>query len=181
MDEARSTTAGRVFSAKQFEALDPASRSHHRESLTCTGCGAPAYFIRTARNGRAACFGARPRGHDCEMASTDGEGSVPGSLEEADTIAATDSMFVLKLSRSSAITHVTEGDDDAGRSYRSGRRHTGPEAERTTRKSLALKKLLRRLVRETKFRRSKATLVMPNGTSTTIRKFCVPASTVDAS
>ncbi|MBD8139870.1 hypothetical protein IFT36_04840 [Frigoribacterium sp. CFBP 13605] len=181
MYEARSTTAGRVFSAEQFEALDPALRSHHRESLTCTGCGAPAYFIRTARNGRAACFGARPHGDDCEMASTDGEGSAPGSLEEADTIVATDSVFVLQPSRSRAITHVTEGEDESSRSHRSGRRHTGPETERTTRKSLALNKLLRRLVREPKFRRSKATLVMPDNTSTTIRKFCVPASTVDAS
>lgn len=115
------------------------------------------------------------------MASTDGEGSAPGSLEEADTIVATDSVFVLQPSRSWAITHVTEGDDDAGRSHRSGRRHTGAEAERSTWKSLALNKLLRRLVREPKFRRSKATLVMPDGTSTTIRKFCRPASTLDAS
>jgi len=181
MYEARSTTAGRVFSAEQFEALDPALRSHHRESLTCTGCGAPAYFIRTAQNGRAACFGARPHGDDCEMASTDGEDSAPGSLEDADTIVATDSVFVLQPSRSRAITHVTEVDDDAGHAHRSCRRHTGPEAERTTRKSLALNKLLRRLVREPKFRRSKVALVVPDGTSTTIRKFCVPASTVDAS
>lgn len=114
------------------------------------------------------------------MASTDGESSVPGALEDADTIVAKDTVFVLQSSRPKTITHVTEGDDDASRSHRSGRRHTGPEAERTTRKSLALNKLLRRLVREPKFRRSKATLVLPDNGYTTIRKFCVPASTIDS-
>jgi len=181
MYEARSTTAGRVFSAEQFETLDPALRSYHRGSLTCTGCGAPAYFIRAARNGRAACFGARPHGDDCEMASTDGESPAPGSLEEADAIVAANSVFVLQPSRPRAITHVVEGDDDPSRSHRSGRRHTGLAVERATRKSLALNKLLRRLVREPMFRRSKATLVMPDNSSTTIRKFCRPASTIDAS
>ena len=180
MYEAHSTAAGRVFSAEQFEALDPNLRSHHRHLLTCTGCGAPAYFIRTARNGRAACFGARPHGDECEMASTDGESSTPGSLEEADTIVATDSVFVLQPSLAKAITHVVEGDDHSSRSGRTGRRHTGPEGKRTTRKRLALNKLLRRLVREPGFRRSQTTLLMPDNSSTTIREFCVPASTIDS-
>jgi hypothetical protein len=60
MREARVAILGRAMPAEEYEALAPERRRDYAESLTCTGCGQPAYFIRRARNGRAACFGARP-------------------------------------------------------------------------------------------------------------------------
>ncbi|MCU1425731.1 MAG: hypothetical protein JWM51_2022 [Microbacteriaceae bacterium] len=51
---------GRSVPAEKYEEFTPALRRTYAESLACTGCGQPACFIRRARNGRAACFGARP-------------------------------------------------------------------------------------------------------------------------
>ena len=65
MEEAKSRTTGSVWDAEEFAALSLAERDAIRETLTCTACGADAYFIREARNGRRACFGARPHRDDC--------------------------------------------------------------------------------------------------------------------
>jgi hypothetical protein len=60
MREARVAILGRAMLAEEYEALAPERRRDYAESLTCTGCGQRAYFIRRARNGRAACFGRPP-------------------------------------------------------------------------------------------------------------------------
>lgn len=172
MYEAFCSVANRNFTAEQFGALPAVSRLAYRPTLTCTGCGADAYFMKTASNGRAACFGARPHEDDCELASADGETLVGGGLTEVETLLPQGESLRLRPVSISAPVHVSVDEIDSSKPA-AGKRHIGGGLETAGQASLGLNMLLRRLVREPAFRQSRVTLRLPDGTVGTVREHCV--------
>jgi len=178
MYEARVGALGEAVAADVYETFTASIRRSYADSLTCTGCAQPAYFIRRARNGRAACFGARPHLDGCEMASMSSEDGGSGALAEDEPRLTSKDEFVLRPMKARAVRHVAHvagGTDADGR----GRRYTGAGYGGTSRPSMGLGVLLRRLVREPSFRDSKAKLVLPDDTRGTIRKYCVEVIDAD--
>lgn len=174
MYESWVTTLERSVPADEYEEYTPALRRTYAESLVCTGCGQPAYFIRRARNGRAACFGARPHIDGCDMASA------VSSVEEAPVTA--EDEFLLR-----PIEPRTERPEEPGEppapALGKGDHHQVEKGAGTgsfSSRSLRLNSLLRRLVRDPDFRYSEATLVLPDGARGPIRTLCVQAIAADA-
>ena len=65
MDNAFCTINNQTYNAYQFSQLDIGTISQLRRFLECPTCHAPAFFRKAARNGQAACFGARPHNDGC--------------------------------------------------------------------------------------------------------------------
>lgn len=179
MEEAKSQSTGRIYDAEDFAVLPSSERDALRDSLICTGCGADAYFIRQARNGRRACFGARPHHDDCELASfvtVDGGGA---SLDEVDQQINAGDVFRIDPNRERTIRHV-EHDPTAppaigGAAVRYTRRGNGMVRQ----SSMTLPRLLRQLVLRDAFRRSNTLLILSDDTRQTVRSGCVHLGDVE--
>jgi hypothetical protein len=174
MRVARVAILGRAMPAEEYEVLAPERRRDYAESLTCPGCGQLAYFIRRARNGRAACFGARPHLDGCELASPESATVEPPATAEDE--------FVLK-----PVTFPGPRPDEATGVATTSAGERGPSAPRkdasgsgSAAAGMALGSLLRRLVRDPEFSRSEATLVLPDATRGPVRTVCVQAIAADA-
>lgn len=179
MEEAKSRTNGAVWDAEEFAALSSGERNALRETLICTGCGADAYFIREARNGRRACFGARPHREVCELASfvTDDGGGAP--LDEVDELINAGDIFRIDPNRGRAIRHVrhdpTAPTSPGGSAVRYTRRGQGIVRQ----SSMGLGRLLRQLVMREPFRRSQTLLIMSDDTRQTVKSGCVHISEIE--
>jgi hypothetical protein len=175
MYEAWVGALGRVVLASEYEDFTPDKRWGYAESLSCTACEQPAYFIRRARNGRAACFGARPHVEGCELASTLSEDGGSSYLPSEEPRLTADDEFVLRSVRATHtpvrhLLHDPAGDiDDDGRARRFTRHGPGSEAYA----SIGMEVVLRRLIREPSFRNSRAKLILPGSESRTIRTACI--------
>lgn len=164
---------GYVLNADDYEDLSREERASLAETLSCTACEQPAYFIRRARNGRAACFGARPHLENCELASTLTEdGGFAQLSEEEQRISARDIFVLRPVEYRGSVRHVRH---DPSESPGTGvaRRFTLVGGEGVSTPSLGLAVLLRRLLREPELQNSRAKLVLPNGLEGTIRTQCV--------
>lgn len=178
MYEAHCGGLGGIVTADQYAALSSPERASYRDSLSCTSCEQPAYFIRRARNGRAACFGARPHLENCQLAATLTDDRGSGRLPEDEPRFNRGDELVLQSARPRAIPHVRHnpgGDPHTG----VGRRYTGIGGARAARSNMGLPTLLRRLVREPDFAENRAMLVMPDDTRMSIRKMCVAVIDAD--
>ena len=82
MHEALLRSSNSIVTADDFAAFEFAERTKLRGYLVCVGCGADAYFVREARNGRRACFGSSPHRPDCELASLLTEDGGSAKLDE---------------------------------------------------------------------------------------------------
>jgi len=171
MDEARVGALNRTVPASVYEDYHSASRQSYADSLSCPGCGQPAYFIRTASNGRAACFGARPHNPDCPLAAT----TTTGDDEPAPT--ARDVLVIQPVTGPTADAPTTDEADTGENGGPSPR--TPPRSGGSGRRSLGLDILLRRLIRTPAFRDSAATLVLPGADRGSIHTLCVEAIDVD--
>jgi hypothetical protein len=179
MEEARNRTTGAVYMADQFALLNPADRQRLRELLICTGCGADTYFIREARNGRRACFGARPHAEDCELASSITEDGGSAALDEVDERLNAGDVFRIDPSRERTVRHVSH-DPNApalvgGAAVRFTRRGKGTARM----SSMSLMRLLRQLVLRTSFRRSQTLLVMQDDSRQSVRSGCVHLTEIE--
>ena len=171
------TSNGEVFSASQFSELSVGQRGILRETLVCTACHADAYFIREARNGRSACFGARPHVEGCELASLGTEDGGSGSLEEADEITAADALR-LEPERSRGVLHVRHvpgGELHSG----TARRHTRPTRGGTRIAGISMSRLLRRLLREPEFRESRTKIIINDNSRAVVKDYCVHVADAD--
>ena len=171
MDEARVGALNATVPATVYEDYHPAARQSYADSLSCPGCGQPAYFIRTASNGRAACFGARPHSLDCPLATTTGD--------DEPALTGRDVLVIQPVTGPTAAAPATDKTDPLAVAGSSPRTPTRTGASR--RRSLGLDTLLRRLIRTPAFRDSDATLVLPGADRGSIRTLCVEAIDVDLS
>jgi len=171
---------GHAVAASDYEDIPAPVRRSYAESLLCPGCDQPAYFIREARNGRAACFGARPHVEGCEMASTITDDGGTAALPTEEPRVAAGDEFVLRPveAAGAAVRHVRHDPEAPGGDGRA-RRYTARGAGGTSTPSMGLGVLLRRLVREPSFRESRAMLVLPDNTRGSIRDSCVEAVDAD--
>jgi len=180
MYEAMVGRLGTAVAAEDYAAYSSAERRGFADSLSCTGCQQPAYFIREARNGRAACFGARPHLDNCELASTSTEDGGSAALPSEEPRLTSKDEFVLRPIDTGAVRHVKNDPNGVPGSGRA-RRYSATGVGGTSTPSMGLNVLLRRLVREPSFRESKAKLVLPDDTRGTIRKYCVEVIDADLS
>jgi hypothetical protein len=180
MDEAKSRTTGAIWSADEFAGLGAGDRDSLRELLICTGCGADAYFIREARNGRRACFGARPHRGDCELASivTEDGGSAP--LDEVDALINAGDIFRIDPHRTTGIRHVRHDSLGSAAGGGSAVRYTRRGRGMVRQSGMALGRLLRQLVLRDAFRRSSTLLIMSDDTRQTVKSGCVHLTEIEA-
>lgn len=86
MDIALCTLDNYIYTSAQFSQLPFADIGEKRRSLICPECGGPAFFRKQTRNGRAACFGARPHQPSCSLSVLDETRVVHGQGEIAEVI-----------------------------------------------------------------------------------------------
>jgi hypothetical protein len=60
-----------IYTAFEFSHLPESELDRKRRLLQCPECHGPAFFRRTAWDGRASCFGARPHSEGCTVATFD--------------------------------------------------------------------------------------------------------------
>lgn len=182
MYEAWVGALGYALAAGDYEDYPSAERRGYAESLLCTGCQQPAYFIRQARNGRAACFGARPHLDGCEMASTiTDDGGAAALPTDEPRVAAGDELVLRSVEASVGTVRHVRHDPQATAGDGRARRYIAQGVGGTSTPSMGLNVLLRRLVREPSFRDSRAMLVLPDGTRGSIRSYCVEVIDADLS
>lgn len=178
MDEALLGSAGIVITADRFSQLPSGEQASYRENLLCPACRADAYFIREARNGRRACFGARPHNEDCELASISTEYGGNASLDETDEQINAGDEFRLEPIRNRAIRHV-EHDPSSPPGTGSAARYTRAGGGRVRTSSIGLERLLRQLATRPGFTTAPTLLVLPYGTRGRVRTVCRHISEVD--
>lgn len=113
MEEARLRSSGTIIDAYELNALSTSQRAAYRGELACPACDADAYFIREARNGRRACFGARPHYENCELASYLTEDGGASALDETDELINAGDAFQLEPNRRRSIRHVNHDSEAA--------------------------------------------------------------------
>ncbi len=79
MNIAKCVLDNKVYTAHEF--LKGENLHVKRRHLVCNECGNPAYFVKPSKNGRFACFGARPHKDSCTLRSPEHEQSL-GVLED---------------------------------------------------------------------------------------------------
>lgn len=179
MEEAKSLATGLVYWADDFADLAASERDYLRESLVCTGCGADAYFVRAARNGRRACFGARPHHEDCQLASLATENGGTASLDEVDERINAGDIFRIDPDRPRPIRHVDDDPTAHGRHAGAAVRYTGRGRGGRRTSSMGMARLLRQLVLRENFRNSRTLLIMSDDTHQTVASGCVHLSDIE--
>jgi len=163
--------SGAIVTADELQEMPYAAREKIRGDLVCPSCRADAYFIREARNGRRACFGARPHGEDCELASVGTDDGGGAALDETDERINAGDVFQLEPNRSSNIRHVHHDptlEPGTGSAVRYTRR--GSSIARIS--SLSMDRLLRQLALREGFRRSNTMLILPDDTRGRVKTLC---------
>jgi len=179
MEEAKSRTTDSIWTAEQFAELDSSQRDVLRDTLICTSCAADAYFIRQARNGRRACFGARPHRENCELASFVTEDGGAASLDEVDEQINAGDIFRIDPNRGRAIKHVRHDPAAAPATGGSAVRYTKRGRGKARQSSMGLDRLLRQLVLREEFRRSKTLLIMSDDSRQSVQSGCVHLSEIE--
>jgi hypothetical protein len=171
MDEARIDQGGALITADDFAALPGGERTSFRALLLCPVCGADAYFIREARNGRRACFGARPHQEGCELASIVTENGGYAALDETDERINAGDEFRLEPNRLRTIRHVAH-DPSGSPGTGSAVRYVGRGPSRARVSSMSLDRLLRQLATQPTFSKSKTILVLPDDSRGRVKTVC---------
>jgi hypothetical protein len=86
MDIALCTEDGITYTAVDFSHLAFSDLGKKRRLLACPECNGPAFFRKASRGGRAPCFGARPHGENCSMATLEHDRQEDGAGEDQDAL-----------------------------------------------------------------------------------------------
>jgi len=179
MDVALCTLDNHTYTSAQFAQLPFADMSEKRRSLACLECSGPAFFRRQTRNGRAACFGARPHQSDCSLSVLDETRIIHGQGEVAEVIYNPGERIVVDLNFG-AQQHV-HAEPNLGPVRGGGRAgiHIGDNAANNARMHRRLSTLLRTLIESTDFRASHQILEIL-GNEIQVRDFFVPLLEIQA-
>lgn len=173
MDIALCTLDNHTYTSAQFSQLPFTDISEKRRSLVCPECGGPAFFRRQTRNGRAACFGARPHQPNCSLSVLDENRVIHGQGEIAEIIYNPGERIVVDLVFG-AQQHVhAEPDFNPIRGTARAGIHIGDNAANNARMHRRLSTLLRTLVESPEFRNSHQVLEIL-GNEIQVRDFFVP-------
>ena len=80
MDTARCNQTDFTYSAQEFAAMQPKQRAQLKDHLVCPECESAAFFRHETKNGREACFGARPHDERCGLRAAQSTPKVPDSM-----------------------------------------------------------------------------------------------------
>jgi hypothetical protein len=176
MRTALCTIDGMTYNAARFQQTDEFDIK--RRFLECPECSGPAFYRGPSKNGREACFGARPHAEGCTLAALEHDGAVTGEGVEDDEVLTTGQRIVLDLNYGTADT--TTGGQTAGVPVGAGNGGTrglgGPAMNNTITRRLG--PILRTLMESDEFRRSNQTIQIPDVGEFTIADFFVPFSEV---
>ena len=129
--------------------------------LECPECHGPAFYRGLTRNGREACFGARPHIPGCTLATLEHDGETTGQGNEEDELLTTGQRIVLDFNFGTA--EAGEGAQPAGVPIATGNAGTqgdnGPAVRGTMTRRLG--PLLRSLIESDEFRRSPQVIEVP--------------------
>ena len=173
MDIALCTLNNLTYTSAQFSQLPFADIGEKRRSLVCPECGGPAFFRKQTRNGRAACFGARPHQANCSLSVLDETRVIHGQGEIAEVIYNPGERIVVDLVFG-AQQHVHA--EPNFNPIRGGARagiHIGDNAANNARMHRRLSTLLRTLIESPAFRNSHQVLEIL-GNEIEVRDFFVP-------
>ena len=173
MDLALCTLDNTPYNSFQFSHLSAVEISERRRHLVCPECRGPAFFRKQTKNGRAACFGARPHQPNCSLSAFDETRIIEGYGEVTDIINNPGERIVVDLNFGAA-THVhaepytgpTRGGARAGI-------HIGGASQNHARMHRRLSSLLRTLIESPNFRESQQILEIL-GREISVKDFFVP-------
>lgn len=173
MDVALCTLDNHIYTSTQFSQLPFPEMSEKRRNLVCPECNGPAFFRRQTRNGRAACFGARPHQPTCELSALDETRVIYGQGEIAEVIYNPGERIVVDLNFG-AQQHV-HAEPNPGPVRGGGRAgiHIGDNAANNARMHRRLSTLLRTLIESPDFSASQQILEVL-GKEIQVRHFFVP-------
>ena len=145
MDNAFCTVDNQTYTAYQFSQLDMSTISQFRKFLECPNCHAPAFFRKKARNGQAACFGARPHNMGC-IENAPLSRLINGENDDEDVLHNDGQIIVLDLNYGAAepVNHITEdmNGNGIGRGVRFSGNGDRPNAVAHRRLSTILRSLI---------------------------------------
>lgn len=98
------TQDGVTYEAADFSQTEDFTTK--RNYLVCPRCNGPAFYRRPTRNGREACFGARPHAEGCDLAAVEHDGTPIGQGEEEDEVFTTGQRIVLDFNFGAAVTDL---------------------------------------------------------------------------
>lgn len=150
MNIAQCTLDNTIYAANDFSAV--ADFANKKRYLICTECGGPAFYRGPTRNGREACFGARPHTEDCTLATLDNEGTPNG--QDAGEVLTTGQRIVVDFNHGTPTGTVVE--QPLGRPLVAGAVRCRIDGGATTREIISrrMSSLLRSLIESDDFRTS---------------------------
>lgn len=173
MDIALCTLDNHIYTSIDFSQLSFADMSEKRRSLICPECHGPAFFRKKTRNGRAACFGARPHQPNCQLSVQDETIVIRGQGEVADVIYNPSERIIVDLVfGAQQHIHAEPGLSSIHGGARAGV-HVGGSVVNNASMRRRLSTLLRTLIESTEFRSSYQTLEIL-GDEIKVRDFFVP-------
>lgn len=178
MDYAICTENSVTYEAVQFSHLPSAELARKRRLLKCTECGAPAFFRRESRSGRAACFGARPHEEGCELAALDHPEPQDGQADDENQLNNPGERIVVDLNFGANEQAAPEVDPNDQGSGNRGRRFVGGGARPNARMQRRLSSLLRTLLHVPTFSQSTQILEFEGRNDIAVRDFFVPVANV---
>ena len=101
---ARCTLDGVTYQAVDFNQAENIITK--KRFLECTECQGPAFYRGPTRNGREACFGARPHASDCDLASVEHDGDTTGQGAGEEEIFTTGQRIVVDFNQGTPITNA---------------------------------------------------------------------------
>lgn len=174
MDIARCMADDQIYTAAGFSNLPPGNLEWMRQQLICAECAGPAFFRKATRNGRAACFGARPHQDGCSLAAQDSEQVIEGENTDLDVLNNPAERIVVDLAFGAPPREVhsdpNQGQGRAGRAPRYVGANPRPDAHMHRR----LSSLLRALIEAPQFSASNQLLEIAGQAEICVRDFFVP-------
>lgn len=173
MDIATCTEDGHTYTAIEFSQLVVADLERKRRQLVCNACNNPAFFRKESRDGRGACFGARPHVEGCALSAEDTDVRLPGVADDQDELINLGDRIVVELAVGApdASVHL---DPMPRAPYRPrGGAHIGDGGPGHAVMHRRLSSLLRMLINAPNFRYSAQTIAVANQPELAARDFFV--------
>lgn len=178
MDYATCTEDNRNYTAVEFAQLLPGELERKRRQLICPACHKKAFFRKDSRDGRGACFGARPHDDGCALAAEDNDMRVPGFGDDQDELLNTGDKIVVDLAFGAAEAQIHLDPAPRAPFRLRGGAHVGEGGPGHAVMHRRLSTLLRTLIDAPNFRYSDQTIAVANQMELPAREFFVELGNV---
>lgn len=177
MDVALCVADNTQYAATVFAQLPGNDLAEKRTALICPSCQAQAYFRKAARNGQAACFGARPHMPGCPWTAADGVHGDGNGDGEQDALFNPGQRIIVDFNYGAvAAPDAPQNEEHENPEARGRYLGQGPRPNADMHRRLST--LLRNLVHTDQFRGSDQTLVIEGQGEFVVRDFFIRLSDV---